>query len=101
MTELSDVWQGVLIIFIGTIGGLALIFFGGIIWDNWWQALDDNNMFDAPAVVDTSWHDAPGAALTMGNAFYTGGVLSVIVSWGAGILTVYRRQRYDAYVPPY
>ena len=98
MTELWDVWQGVLIIFIGTVGGLALIFFGGLIWDNWFSAMDKNNMFDRPEVVDTSWKETPSVALNFGNSFYTAGVLGVIISWGAGILTVYRRQRYDAYV---
>ena len=98
MTELWDVWQGVLIIFIGTVGGLILIFFGGILWDNWFSSLDDRGMFDAPEVVGTSWHDTPGVALTFGNSFYTAGILGIIFSWAMGILTVYRRQRYDQYM---
>ena len=98
MTELMDVWQGVLIIFIGTLGGLILIFFGGTIWDNWFTALDENNMFDSPEVVDTSWSEAPQVALNFGNSFYTAGVLGVILSWAMGLLTVYRRQRYDEYL---
>ena len=98
MTELWDVWQGVLIIFIGTIGGLILIFFGGVIWDSWFGSLDDEGMFDAPEVVGTSWNDAPGVALTYGNMFYSAGILGIILSWAMGILTVYRRQRYDQYV---
>jgi hypothetical protein len=101
MTELSDVWQGVLIIFIGTVGGLAIIFFGGLIWDNWWTGMDDMGNFDSSAVVDTSWHDGPGVALGFGNMFFSAGVFSVVLSWAAGLLTVYRRQRYDAYVRQY
>ena len=101
MTELGDVFQGVLIIFIGTVGGLSLIFFGGLLWDNWWMSLDSHGIFDAAAVVSTSWHDAPGTALSFGNMFFTAGILTVIISWGAGLLTVYRRQRYDAYSGQY
>lgn len=98
MTELFDVWQGVLIIFIGTVGSLALIFFGGTLWDNWFQGVDDSGILDSPEIVGTSWHDAPGIALTYGNSFYTAGILGIIFSWAMGILTVYRRQRYDQYV---
>ena len=101
MTEMGDVFPGILIIFIGTVGGLTLIFFGGLLWDAWWQGLDDKGMFDNPAIVDTSWKDAPGTALRFGNMFYTVGVFSVIISWAAGLLTVYRRQRYDAYEMQY
>lgn len=101
MTELMDVWQGVLIIFIGTIGSLCLIFFGGLIWDSWFGAMDDNNMFDDPAVLGTSWKETPEIAVTFGNNFYTAGILGIIFSWSAGILTVYRRQRYDQYVRQY
>ncbi len=81
--------------------GRASIFFGGIIWDQWWQGMDDAGAFDSPAVVDTSWHDGPGTALTFGNGFYTAGIFGIILSWAAGILTVYRRQRYDAYSQQY
>ena len=101
MTELWDVWQGVLIIFIGTIGGICLIFFGGVLWDNIWQNQDDMGMHDAPYVVDTSWHDGPGVALAYGNMFYSAGILGIIFSWAMGLLTVYRRQRYDEYVRQY
>ena len=98
MTELWDVWQGVLIIFIGTVGGLMLIFFGGVIWDNWFGSLDDKGMFDSHEVVDTSWSDSPGVAVTYGNNFFTAGILGILFSWAMGILTVYRRQRYDEYI---
>ena len=98
MTELGDVFQGVLIIFIGTVGGLILIFFGGTLWDNWYGTLDNKSMFDSHAVVDTTWSQAPAAALTMGNNFFTAGILGIIFSWAMGILTVYRRQRYDQYL---
>jgi len=98
MTELWDVWQGVLIIFIGTVGGILLIFYGGVIWDNWFGTLDERGMFDSPEVVGTSWHESPGVAVAYGNEFYTAGILSIILSWAGGILTVYRRQKYDQYV---
>ena len=101
MTELWDVWQGVLIIFIGTVGGLCLIFFGGILWDAMWNDMDDAGMFDAPEIVSTSWEDSPGIALYYGNMFYTAGILGIIFSWAMGILTVYRRQKYDEYVRQY
>ena len=98
MTELMDVWQGVLIIFIGTIGGLCIIFFGGYIWDSWFAGVDAAGMFDSAAVVGTSWKSTPGIAVAYGNSFYTAGILSIILSWAMGLLTVYRRQRYDQYV---
>ena len=98
MTELVDVWQGALIIFIGTVGGLILIFFGGVIWDNWFTGIDNAGLLDSSAVVSTSWSESPGAAVTYGNSFYTAGILGIIFSWAMGILTVYRRQRYDQYI---
>lgn len=101
MTELWDVWQGVLIIFIGTVGGIVLIFFGGTLWDNIWQNEDNLGLFDAPEIVSTSWHDSPGIALGFGNMFYTAGILGIILSWAMGVLTVYRKQRYDEYVRQY
>ena len=101
MTELWDVWQGVLIIFIGTLGGIVVIFFGGVLWDNLWGGMDAEGLFDAPEVVSSSWHDAPGIALGFGNMFYTAGILGIIFSWGMGVLTVYRRQQYDAYTRQY
>jgi len=94
MTEFSDVWQGVVIILGGTFLSLVVIFFGGVIWDNWWGELDEKGLFDQ--YPDSSYTAEP--ALMYGNAFYTAGILGIVLSWSMGLLTVYRRQRYDQYL---
>lgn len=96
MTELSAVWGGAMIIIVGTLISLVVIFAGGILWDNWYSAYDElGYLDDAPG---SSWDNMGEHALWFGNMFYTVGLFGILVSWAAGLITVYQRQRYDRYL---
>jgi len=89
----SAVTQGVLMILVGSLLAIAVAFAGGLVWDGWYGALDDNGMFDRYPSSSYS----PQTAVTYGNMFYVAAIGIALLFWTAGILTVYRKQRYDSY----
>jgi hypothetical protein len=99
MTEFSTVWEGAMINIVGTFLGLVILFFGGIIWDSLYTHFDDARMLDD--VPGHSWDNFGPLVNQQGNMFYTIALLEIIVSWAAGIFTVYQKQRYDRYIRQY
>lgn len=89
----SAVTQGVMMILVGSLLAIAVAFFGGVVWDNWWQNLDDNGLLDR--YPDSSF--TPETAVSYGNLFYVAAIGIALLFWTAGVLTVYKKQRYDAY----
>jgi hypothetical protein len=99
MTSFNAVWEGAMIIIVGTLLSLIILFFGGIMWDTYYLHFDDMGSFDdAPG---DSWDNMGGLVNQQGNMFYSISIFGIIVSWAAGIFTVYQRQQYDRYIRQY
>ena len=96
MSNFSDIWGGFVIMIACCLIGLVMALVGGLVLDNVYGNLDDQNWFDN---ADPDWTgDDWGNLMNTMNLYYGLCFLWPIVGFAAFIKTVIARQGYDQYL---